>query len=189
MPVLAPKQVTITRPKDEEQGPWTRTFMLHSLPVWTSNALNKNMLAIFGPSLSGIEGGLALKSGFNVGKAAEAVSKVLGDMPDEKFQDLFVKLFSTTYWLPDGQDAAALGTGAAPLPLKDPDNLNAAFERDLEGMYKLAVAVMEYNKFPFFARILRAGRGMLATLTSSDMTKSSLNLSEPSGTSETSPQS
>lgn len=188
MASLATKTVIILRPGDEDEAPRPRTFVLHPLPIWVSNALNKNVLAIFGPALSGIEGSLSLQTGFNFGKAAETVSRVLGDLPDEKYQALFTQLFSTTLWLPDGQDAAILGSGAAPLSLKDPDNLNQAFERDLEGMFKLAVEVMEYNRFPFFARILRAGRGMLKTLTSSGTMKNAESKPKPSGRSGTSPK-
>lgn len=167
---LSPKTVVLTCPAMDDEPAIARTFVLSSLPSFTSLALNKNLLALFGPSLSGLEGGLTLKGGFNVGKAAEAVSRTLGDLSDEQYNTLFTRLFSTTVWLPEGQDAAELDTGANAVSLKDPKILDRAFERDLEGLYRLAVMVMEYNRFPFFGRVVKVGRAILTTLTSNSTT-------------------
>lgn len=180
---LSTKEVVLTRPALDDEPALSHTFVLSSLPSFTALNLNKNLLALFGPSLSGLEGGLTLKGGFNVGKAAEAVSRTLGELSDENYNALFTKLFSTTVWLPEGVDAQELDTGANPVSLKDPKMLDRAFERDLEGLYRLAVIVMEYNRFPFFGRVVKVGRAILATLTSSDMTKS---VSEKPQTSENS---
>lgn len=170
MATLATRTVTIVRPSEEGEPLVTRTFVMSPLSIWTSNALNKNLLALLGPALAGIEMGVkGGKATFNPGRAAEVVSRVLGDMTDEKYQSLFSSLFSTTVWLPEGLDAQLLGAG--PQSLKDAEVMDRAFERDLEGMFKLAVEVMEYNRFPFFARIAKAGKGILAMLTSSDTTK------------------
>lgn len=171
MASLATKEILIQMSSDGGAPALSRKFVMSPLSIWVSNGLQKNLLALFGPALAGIEGGLSFKSEFNVGKAAEAVSKVLGELDDEKYQALFTKLLSTTVWLPEGPDAMTLPTGAQPLSLSNPTNLDIAFERDLEAMFKLCIAVMEYNRFPFFARLVRAGQGMLATVTSSAGTR------------------
>lgn len=167
---LTSKTITQTRPAFDDEPARVRTFVLSPLPSWTQLRLNKNLVAIFGPSLSGLEGGFTLKAGFNVGKAAEAVSKTLGELSDDKYIALFTDLFSTTVWLPDGPEAQQLETGARAVSLKDADIMDLAFERDLEGLYRLAATVMEYNRFPFFARLVKVGNAILTTLTSSDTT-------------------
>jgi len=119
-----------------------KQFQLSPLPVLQAARVNGQLAAIFGPLLMG---------------QVRDVSSLLLELPDAKQEAMVANLLSTTIYLPTGEKAGAL-------ELKDPEGLNAAFGCDLEGMYALLFEILEYNKFPFFAKLRETGARYFALM-------------------------
>lgn len=129
--MATPKHVTVNGKK----------FIVHPLSVWKANAANSHLLAIFGPLMGGIFAG-----GLRAQLDLQAVSSVLLEMGEEKQSKLVSNLLSSCVWLPES------GPDIAPKELSNPENLELAFSGDLEGVYLLAIEVMEACNFPFFRK-------------------------------------
>jgi len=76
----------------------------------------------------------------------------LMELEDEKYIDILRKLLSSSVWIDEGARE-----------LSDDSAIEEAFAFDTESLYKLAYAVMEYNRFPFFDRIAAIGKEALKT--------------------------
>lgn len=152
--MATPKTVTVNE----------KTFIIHPLSIWKANAANANLMAIFGPLVGGV---------FSKGGAAEidisAVSQVLLSMDEDKQSRLIANLLSSCIYRPDD------GMDLSLKPLNEPKNMELAFNGDVEGMYMLALEVMEANNFPFFKKVKAMfgafGSAMTKTGTSEDPTQ------------------
>jgi hypothetical protein len=118
----------------------SKEFQIRPLPVFQAAQVNASLTAIFGPLL--------------LGQVSE-VSKLLLSIPDDRQTELLAKVFqSTLYKKPEG--------GA--LELKESGAMDEVFACDLEGMYDLAMKVLEYNKFPFFAKLRKKAEEFMAAM-------------------------
>lgn len=143
---------TPTPKKIEVNG---KTFQLNRIPLWTAVDIQGSLVGLLGPALSGIDGKVG--SGFNVAKAATAAGASLLAAADQgALTKILAKLLAPVVWFPGG---------AEPMPRKlDEDaNIEDAFAFDMETMYRVAIAQMEHNRFPFFERLAAIGRQITAT--------------------------
>lgn len=130
-------------------------FNLTPIPVLRASRLDKKVLTLIAPVLGPLLGG-DLKAEVDLSKVGGMVASALSLLPDEEFTGLLRDLMASVIYLPEG---------APPVPLNDEAGLNLAFTGNLVGMYQLAVAVMRFNKFSFFAGV-RLGGGTEATASS-----------------------
>lgn len=115
-------------------------FILRPLPVFRAAAINANLTAVLGPLLLG---------------QVRNVSELILGLGDERLSKLLGDLFSSTVYR-----SPTLGN----MELSDSAAMDAAFSRNLEGVYDLAMEVLEYNQFPFFAKLRKLGAAFVAKM-------------------------
>ncbi len=142
-------------------------FILRPLPVFKAAQVNANLTAILGPLLLG---------------QVRNVSELILGLGDERLSKLLADLFSSTIYRHPTQGNLEMSESVA---------LDAAFSCNLEGVYDLAMAVLEYNNFPFFAKLRKLGEAFVAKMDAMPLSPEAMEaLTTPggatgSGTSET----
>lgn len=128
-----------------------REFQLLPLPVMKAIKLDKRVAALAAPVIAPL-----LDKGseevVDLGALGNAVAAALQSLPDSSFEELLRELVRTATYLP---------FGGAPVALIDDKSLDEAFSGDLVGLYRLAVEVMKFNKFSFFAGAGGFGRAVV----------------------------
>ena len=114
---------------------------------------------------SGIKGALGSALQFDGGKAVAAICEALETLDEEMISKIAVDLFSTTFVI--GQDN---GSKIA----IDRNSLSVATDYDLGLMLKLAVEVIEFNRFPFIGTRIKEIIGFVTeTISGLESTKES----------------
>ena len=123
--------------------------------------LDKVLLGLIAPALSGLGKNEEGKLTIDFTKSAGGLAQLLIELPDEKALDFYVKLLSRTTWL--GAEGA--------VPLNSTAAIDRAFANggSVLSIYKLVFAVLKHNKFSFFA-LQDFGVGILRTLGSTGRT-------------------
>ena len=152
--MLEPKTITIKREGGDME------FFLSPLPALTAIKLDKRVLTLLLPALSGFKE-LSLDSSIDLNALTKGVSEALGRMDDKDFEELVLQLLSTAVYQKQG---------SAPLELNDKHNINKVFGGELISLYKLLFEVMRYNKFSPFVLLEGGGSVMSRILTSSGQT-------------------
>jgi hypothetical protein len=125
------------------------SFQLSPLPALKAMRLDKRILTAIAPVLGGLKD-LNLEAELDMAGMSEGITTALDRLEDNVLEKLLVDLFSTVIWSPEGGVPESLDSSAT---------INKAFQGNLMGLYKLAFAVMRYNKFTPFA-LASIGGGM-----------------------------
>lgn len=134
------------------------TFNVQPLPAMTAVKLDKKVLTVVLPAISGLKN-LSLDSELDLGALSMAVSEALGRLPDSEFENLVIDLLSCVIYLPKGD---------SPVELTSIQQINSVFCGKIVLIYKLLFEVMRFNKFSPFALLEGGGLSMLKTPGSSD---------------------
>lgn len=143
---------TPTAKKIEVNG---KTFQLNRIPLWTAVEIQGSLVGLLGPALSGLDGKKG--SNFDMAKAATAAGASLLAAADQgALSKILSKLLAPVVWYPGGPEPG-------PRELNQEANIEDAFAFDMETMYRVAIAQMEHNRFPFFEKLAAIGRRITET--------------------------
>ena len=129
------------------------SFMLQPLPALTAMRLDKRVLTVVLPAISGFKN-LSLDTELDLGLLSRALSEALGRLPDTDFENLVTDLLSCVVYLPKGE---------SPIELTSIQSINAIFCGEIVLIYKLLFEVMRFNKFSPFALLEGGGMSILKT--------------------------
>lgn len=118
----------------------SQEFILRSLPVFKAAQINANLTAVLGPLLLG---------------QVRNVSELILSLGDDRLTKLLADLFSSTIYKSPTQGN---------MEMSDPAAMDAAFACNLEGVYDLAMEILEFNKFPFFAKLRKLAEQFVARM-------------------------
>jgi hypothetical protein len=125
-------------------------FNLNPLPALKALKLDKKIIALILPALSGAKG-VDLDAEIDLSVMMTAISESLDRLSDDDTEKLFVDLLYGVQYLPAGGAVEDI-TG---------ETINKVFQGKLMTLYKLAMEVMKYNKFTPFTL---AGNGGLSNI-------------------------
>lgn len=138
-------------------------FIMHPLSALTALRLDKQLLQLLLPIVSGLKGAIGkdgkpitldtdvdLSSIFPI---FEVVADSLGKMSESQFESFIVSLFNTVQAIAPGQPA---------IELRESGALDKVFEKPLT-IYKLAFEVMKFNSFTPF-EVAGAGSGSITNI-------------------------
>ena len=134
--MLEPKNVII----DDELE-----FQLTPIPVMHALVLDKQIVSLLLPAMSGFAGLDTIDMSETVGELSGALQK----MGDKEFQKFVIALTATTIFIP---------AGGAPVELNE-NKINEIFSGRLFSLYKLLLEIMRYNRFSPF-ELIGGGLGM-----------------------------
>lgn len=125
-------------------------FNLNPLPALKALKLDKKIIALLLPALSGIKGA-DLDAEIDLSLVMGAISESLDKLSDDETEKLFIDLLYGVQYLPSGAGVEDM----------DGSTVNKVFQGKLMTLYKLAMEVMKYNKFTPFTL---AGSGGLSSI-------------------------
>lgn len=129
-------------------------FQLKPLSPLDVFRLDKTILGLVAPALSGLGKGASGKLEIQFDKSSSALANLLIQLPDDLVTTFLTKALSRTIWI--GAEGA--------VELKTETAINKAFaESNVMAIYKLLWEVLKYNKFSFFG-LMDSGIGILKTL-------------------------
>ena len=137
-------------------------FQIHTMSALKAAVLDRKILAIILPAVSGIaEDGLDAEITYSglLSNLGEGLLK----LKDDEYEALLMQMFSKV---------TALAPGRAPAQLDNESAINETFQGSIMTIYKLVLEVMKHNGFSVFGL---AGDGFLTGITSISSTR------EPAG--------
>lgn len=114
------------------------SFQMVRLPAMKALRLDKKIVALLIPVISGIEN---LDAEVDFAKLASGVSDGLSALDDSDFMTLVKDILAHVTYLPEG---------GAPIDLNNEAAINAAFQDGVMPIYKLIIESMRYNKLSPF---------------------------------------
>ncbi|MGD8707098.1 MAG: hypothetical protein PVI88_00255 [Nitrosopumilaceae archaeon] len=130
-------------------------FQLYPLNVMTALKLDKKVVSLLLPVLSGVDD-FDLDAEIDLGKAMSAFSTSLANMKDEDFISFVKEMLSTIVVEVPGQ---------APTQIQSESEINTVFKGSIVTIYKLLWEVMKFNNFSPFV-VADGGTGMIQTIIS-----------------------
>lgn len=137
--------------------------------------LDKTVIGLVAPAMSGLSKDANGKLNIDFGKSAAGIGDLLVALPDNVVTDFLCKVFKRVTWVSPTEGA---------LPLNNEATINKAFaDSPVTDIYKLLGMVLKHNKFSFFV-LADSGAGILKTLGLGGLTPSGSENGAPSATSE-----
>jgi len=129
-----------------------KKFQMHPLPAIRALKLDKKIVSLLLPVLSGVDG-FSLDAEINLSTSITALSNSLMNMKENDFIELVKDMLSTIVYLPDGN---------VPIEIQSDEDINTIFQGSIITIYKLIWEVMRYNSFSPFV-VVAGGNGMIQT--------------------------
>jgi len=128
-------------------------FQIHTMRALKAAVLDRKMLAMIFPAISGIA-----EQGLDTEITPDGILNNIGDglmrLKDEEYEDLILKMLA---------EVIAVAPGKAPAQLDSENAIHEVFQGKLILIYKLIMEVMKHNGFSVFGL---AGDGFLTGITS-----------------------
>lgn len=115
-------------------------FTIYDMPTIDKMKLDKRVVSLIAPALSGLEGAESLDFDIDFKAMAQAISSALKELSDNDFENLILKLFSNVQYKKNNQV----------YEFRNKENINK-FDGKIMSLYKLAIEVMRFYEFTPFA--------------------------------------